>query len=106
MTPLFLLFQTATDALPSKWRIWPFNSGVNGDWETSIATYAFSALILGAICVFLRLLYGPKGIWRDKDMDREADEIRRRQHAELDAQFRAGRISEGMYRMKKKEIDA
>ena len=62
--------------LPSKWTGWPFNSGVSGDWQTSLATYAFSALILALICVFLRLLYGPGGIWRDKELEREAQETR------------------------------
>jgi|GEM_PF-682749 Predicted membrane protein len=92
-------------SLPTKWTGWPFNAGYGGDWATSLATYAYSALILGAICVFLRLLYGPKGIWRDKEMDREADEIRRRQHAELEASYRAGRLTEAQYRRKKRDID-
>lgn len=90
---------------PSKWTAWPFNSGVGGDWETSLATYAFSFAILAAICIFLRLLYGPKGIWRDKEMDREAEEMRRREHAQLDADFRAGRLSRQLYELKKRSID-
>lgn len=100
----YLNFSVQTD-LPAKWRGWPFNSGVGGDWETSLATYAFSFVILAAICLFLRALYGPKGIWRDKEMDREAEENRRREHAQLDAELRAGRISQKMYEMKKKAID-
>lgn len=92
-------------AVPSKWAFWPFNSGVTGDWETSLATYAFSFVILAAICLFLRLLYGPKGIWRDKEMDREAEELRRREHAQLDAEFRSGRITKQLYELKKRSID-
>lgn len=92
-------------AVPSKWAMWPFNSGVTGDWETSLATYAFSFVILGAICLFLRLLYGPKGIWRDKEMEREAEELRRSEHAHLDAEFRSGRISKQMYELKKRSVD-
>lgn len=95
----------AQAALPSKWTGWPFNSGYGGDWQTSIATYAYSALILGAICLFLRLLYGPKGIWRDKEMDREAAETRLREHAKLDADFSAGRIGKAQYEMQKRAID-
>lgn len=90
--------------VPSKWAAWPFNSGVASDWETSLATYAFSFVILAAICVFLRLLYGPKGIWRDKDMDREAEEMRRREHERLDADFRAGRMTRQLYELKKRSI--
>ncbi|MDR3641369.1 MAG: SHOCT domain-containing protein [Humidesulfovibrio sp.] len=91
--------------LPSKWTGWPFHTGYGGDWETSLATFAFSALILGIICLFLRLLYGPRGIWRDKEMDREAAEARRKAHAELDAAYRAGRIDEARYKLEKRAID-
>ncbi|MHC1701241.1 MAG: SHOCT domain-containing protein [Humidesulfovibrio sp.] len=92
-------------ALPSKWDGWPFNSGFGGDWETTLATYAFSALILGAICLFLRALYGPKGIWRDKEMEREAEEAKRKELSQLEASFRSGRISELEYTLKKRAIE-
>lgn len=91
--------------MQSKWAVWPFNSGVSGDWETSLATYAFSFVILAAICLFLRFLYGPGGIWRDKEMEREAEENRRREHAHLDAELRAGRIDKSLYELKKRAID-
>jgi putative membrane protein len=90
--------------LPAKWRAWPFNSGTAGDWQTSLATYAFSALILGVICLFLRKLYGPGGIWRDKELEREAEELRRQELAELERQLASGKISEPMYELKKKEL--
>jgi len=90
--------------LPAKWRAWPFNSGTAGDWQTSLATYAFSALILGVICLFLRKLYGPGGIWRDKELEREAEEASRQELAELDRQFASGRLSKSLYERKKKEL--
>lgn len=90
--------------LPAKWRAWPFNSGTAGDWQTSLATYAFSALILGAICLFLRKLFGPGGIWRDKEMEREAEEMTRQELAELDRKLAAGTLSKTMYELKKKEL--
>ncbi len=90
--------------LPAKWRAWPFNSGTAGDWQTSLATYAFSALILGVICLFLRKLYGPGGIWRDKEMEREAEEMRRQELADLERQLATGRISKPFYELKKKEL--
>lgn len=88
----------------SKWDIWPFNAGYGGDWQTSLATYAFSALILGGICLFLRLLYGPKGIWRDKEMDREAEAIIARELRDLEAQYASGRISKSLYEAKKRSL--
>jgi putative membrane protein len=92
-------------ALPSKWDGWPFNSGYGGDWQTTLATCAFSALILAAICLFLRALYGPKGIWRDKDMEREAEETKQRELAQLEASFRSGRMTQAEYTMKKRTIE-
>ncbi len=91
--------------LPSKWDGWPFNSGYGGDWQTTLATYAFSALILAAICLFLRVLYGPNGIWRDKDMEREAEETKRRELAHLEESLRTGRITKLEYTMKKRSIE-
>ena len=91
--------------LPSKWDGWPFNSGYGGDWQTTLATYAFSALILAAICLFLRVLYGPNGIWRDKDMEREAEETTRKELAHLEESLRAGRITKREYTMKKRIIE-
>jgi len=96
---------TAQASLPSKWDRWPFNSGFGGDWQTSLATYAFSAAILAVICVFLRMLYGPGGIWRDKDMEREADEARRKALAALEAEYRSGRLSKAQYELKKKALE-
>ncbi|OGR35144.1 MAG: hypothetical protein A2051_11605 [Desulfovibrionales bacterium GWA2_65_9] len=100
----FLNISTQAE-LPSKWDGWPFNSGFGGDWQTTLATYAFSALILIAISVFLRVLYGPKGIWRDKEMEREAEEAKRRELSRLDESFRAGRITKLEYTMKKRNIE-
>jgi len=92
-------------ALPSKWDGWPFNSGYGGDWQTTLATYAFSALILGAICVFLRLLFGPKGIWRDKELEREAEEAKRKELSQLEANLRSGRITQLEYKRQKRIIE-
>jgi uncharacterized membrane protein len=91
--------------LPSKWDGWPFNAGYGGDWQTSLATYAFSALILGIICIFLRLLFGPKGIWRDKELEREAEETKRKELSKLEASFRSGRITELEYKRMKRNIE-
>lgn len=105
MSYLNIAAQAGQVAQRTKWDFWPFNSGVTGDWQTSLATYAFSAVILGVICLFLRLLYGPKGIWRDHDMDREAEAELRRERAELDADLRAGRINKALYDLKMKALD-
>ena len=102
MSQLYFLSQLE---LPTKWTGWPFNSGYGGDWQTSLATYGFSALILVLICVFLRLLYGPGGIWRDKELEREAEEARQQALDELQASLQAGMITEAEYTRKKRALD-
>lgn len=96
----------AQAALPSKWDIWPFNAGFGGDWQTSLATYAYSALILGLICLFLRVLFGPGGIWRDKELEREADEARKKALDEIQLRFEAGELTESQYTMEKRRIES
>lgn len=90
---------------PSKWDFWPFNAGYGGDWQTTLATYAYSFVILLVICLFLRFLFGPGGIWRDKEMDREAELMRQRELRDLQAQLAAGKISKAVYDMKVRSLD-
>ncbi len=87
------------------WDTWPFTPGY-GDFWSSVTRAIFVALILGAILLFLRLLYGPKGIWRDKEMDREAEEARRKELEELDRKLRDGEISESLHRVMKKRLES
>lgn len=97
---------SAQAQLSSKWDIWPFNSGYGGDWQTTLATYAYSAVILAVICLFLRFLFGPGGIWRDKELEREAELMRERELRELQAQLSSGRISKAEYDMKVRRLDS
>lgn len=100
-----LLNISAQAALPSKWDFWPFNAGYGGDWQTTLATYLYSAVILAVICVFLRFLFGPGGIWRDKELEREAELMRERELRELKAQLDSGRITKAVYDMKVRRLD-
>lgn len=88
------------------WRAWPFNAGYGEHILPAIARMAFVSLIFGVIILFLRVLYGPKGIFRDKEMDREADEMRRQEKEELDAQFERGELTELEYKIKLKRIES
>lgn len=88
------------------WRAWPFNAGYGEHILPAIARMAFVALIFGVIIVFLRFLYGPKGIWRDHELDREADEMRAEQKAELDEQLKSGEITELEYKIRLKGIES
>ncbi|WP_027179498.1 hypothetical protein [Maridesulfovibrio bastinii] len=88
-----------------QWRGWPFGPGFGGTWS-AVARFAFVALILGFIVLFLRVLFGPKGIFRDHELDREAEEMRKAELEELENKFKSGKISELEYKFKKREIES
>lgn len=87
-----------------QWRAWPFNSGYGEHMVPAIARMVFVAMIFGAIILFLRMLFGPKGFLRDEEMDREAEEEIRRERAELEKKFADGEISEAEYVVKMKSL--
>ncbi|WP_147821249.1 SHOCT domain-containing protein [Salidesulfovibrio onnuriiensis] len=77
-----------------EWRLWPFGPGYGDTLLPSLARLLFAAAILGAILLFLRLLFGPKGIWRDKELEAEAEQERLAEIAELERQRENNEISE------------
>lgn len=85
------------------WDHWPFGPGY-GDFWASATKMLFVAAILGVIVIFLRVLFGPNGKFRDHELDREAVEMRAEAIAQLDADLEAGKISELDYKFKKKRI--
>ena len=80
------------------WEHWPFGPGY-GDFLASVARFAFVGLIFLLIILYLRLLFGPKGWFRDKELDREAALAREAKTAELDRRLAAGEIDEERHRM-------
>ncbi len=86
-----------------QWDHWPFGPGY-GNLNAALLKLAFVGLILGFICLFLRVLFGPKGIFRDKDLDREAAEMREKALKDLDKELSSGEISELDYKFKKKRL--
>lgn len=52
------------------WASWPFNRyAYEGGFWFSVARFVFVALLLGAIALILRLLFGPKGPLREKGFE-------------------------------------
>lgn len=88
------------------WRAWPFNAGYGEHILPAIARMVFVSLIFGVIILFLRVMFGPKGFFRDEEMDREAEVMRKEQKAELDAEFARGEITELEYKIKLKGIES
>jgi len=87
-----------------QWRAWPFNSGYGEHIFPALARLAFVTLIIGAILLFLRLLFGPGGPLRDKELEEEARLETERERAEVEERFARGEISEVEYRIKMKAL--
>lgn len=85
------------------WDTWPFTPGY-GDTASTLAKFVLVAVILGLILLFLRLLFGPKGVFRDKELEREAEEMRRKELEELERAYAAGELSELDYIYRKKRL--
>ena len=87
-----------------QWRAWPFNSGYGEHIFPAIARLLFVSLIIGGILLFLRLLFGPGGPLRDKELEAEAREETRREREETQALFDKGEISEMEFKMRMKRL--
>lgn len=85
------------------WRTWPFGRGDEGFWPDALRVL-FILVIFLAISLFLRLLFGPKGIWRDREVDEEYEKTRARNLARLDALYRQGRITKEQYEWRKDRL--
>jgi len=87
-----------------QWRAWPFNSGYGEHLIPSIARFAFVTIIMGAILIFLRILFGPKGYFRDEEMDLEAKEQIKREREQLDKQLAKKEITQIEYTLRMKSL--
>lgn len=86
------------------WRAWPFNAGYGDHILPAIARFIFVTLILGGILLMLRFLFGPGGPLRDEEMDREAEEMIRKEREELDEQLANNEITEFEYKIRLKKL--
>jgi uncharacterized membrane protein len=87
-----------------QWRAWPFNSGYGEHILPAVARLLFVSLIIGAILLFLRLLFGPGGPLRDKELEEEARIQTERERAEVEELFAKGEISEMEYKTRMKSL--
>lgn len=92
------------DGLITGWEFWPFSRGYGEKWLPVLARIGFMFVILGGIALFLRLLFGPKGWFRDHELDREAEEMVKEELAELEREYDAGDLPEHVYQSKKKRL--
>ena len=87
-----------------QWRAWPFNSGYGGHIIPAAARLLFVIGIFAAILIPLRLLFGPGGPLRDKELEEEAHLETEKERAEIEALFAKGEISETDYKIKMKML--
>ena len=71
----------------------------------AVARLAFVFLIIGVILLFLRLLFGPGGPLRDKELEEEARLETEQERAELEELFAKGEISEAEYKIRMKTLE-
>ncbi len=50
-----------------EWSMWPFGPGYSEGWLVTVTKFLFIAAVFGAICLFLRFLFGPGGRLRPKE---------------------------------------
>ena len=87
-----------------QWRAWPFNSGYGETLLPAVARLLFVTMIMGVILLFLRLLFGPGGPLRDKELEEEARQETERERAELKEQLDRGELSEQEYNVRMKRL--
>ncbi|WFS61116.1 SHOCT domain-containing protein [Pseudodesulfovibrio thermohalotolerans] len=87
-----------------QWRAWPFNSGYGEHILPAAARMLFVAAIIGVVLLFLRVLFGPGGPLRDKELEEEARRETEQERAELEEMFAKGEISEMEYNVKMKGL--
>lgn len=85
------------------WEHWPFGPGV-GDVLASVSRLLLVAAILLFIIFYLRLLFGPKGWFRDQELDREAEQERLEALAALDRRLASGEIDAALHRLECKRL--
>lgn len=106
MESIFLKLGTGLQEFFSQpeWRLWPFGPGYGDTLLPALARLLFAAAILGVILLFLRLLFGPKGIWRDKELEAEAEQERLEEIEELNNKLKNKEISELEYKTRMKGL--
>ncbi len=102
------LLPLVRDMKGSDWDFWPFGRGLTGGWVMILSKFVFIGAILAVILGFLRLLFGPAGYFRDKEMDLEAEEERKRIREAVDLlrqRLARGEISEEEFMRKKRLLE-
>jgi len=76
--------------------MWPFGPGYSEGWLVTATKFLFIAAVFGAICIFLRFLFGPGGRLRPKEFGVGHIEERKRKKktvAELKRRRKKGEIT-------------
>ncbi len=94
----------ADPAIHNPWDFWPFGPGYGEHWPLVLARLGFIVGILALICLFLRLLFGPKGPLREKWIDEDAAEETARELEDLEKRYAAGEVDDYIYEKEKKRL--
>jgi uncharacterized membrane protein len=86
------------------WEHWPFGPGVGESFMFTLTRFLFIVAVFAAIVFYLRFLFGPRGIFRDKELEREAEVAKKEALAELDRKLASGEINEIKYEFLKRRL--
>lgn len=112
MLPIFSLLSNVVLAVQQRmhdpWATWPFGPGYEGGWLPAILRFMFIGLVLAGILALLRWAFGPGGWLRDKELDEEAAELRKKKMEAIDVlqkRLAAGEIDTAEFEKRKRAID-
>lgn len=105
---LLFLMQDALPTPPtapsSPWDTWPFGRGYSDGLWPNLARVGLVLVIFVFICLVLRKLYGPQGIWRDHELDAEYEARKAQALRQLEARRERGEITEQEFQWRKDQL--
>lgn len=79
----------------SNWTAWPFGaSGYSGGFWPIVARFGYVTALFLLICLFLRLLFGPRGPLRGEGWETRAEARQRREKEQAEAPDLPGQESQ------------
>ena len=83
--------------LVNEWSRWPFQSVPNESWLVMATRGLFCIAVLALIVIFIRVMFGPKGFFRDEEIYEESRMLIREEREQVEEDYKQNKISEREY---------